>query len=348
MGKKNKEIIELNTVYKGLRYAVIISLLISAILIIITIDRDAMRKALNSLNPGMVAILFLLLFINWIFAGIQLRILVNATGNDISIKDSIIIFLAGSFISNVTPFATGGGPFQVYFLHKKGVNIGQASMVIVILFILRIFFFGLTSSLFLIFFNWAISPGIIPTYVFYVAFISGLLISTLVILFSLVPGITDIIIGYIFKIKGVKKMFKKSHKAKKLLVKARRELNEFHYSLEVLGKYKGKLILAGLCTLLYWSTLFLIMPFILKGLGLEPNFFKTYVMQTIFYLVIPYMPTPGASGIAEVGFASLFISFIPNNLLGLVTFIWRFLTFYVILFVGGFFALREIGWSENG
>ena len=91
----------------------------------------------------------------------------------------------------------------------------------------------------------------------------------------------------------------------------------------------------------------MVIPLILNGLGLEPHYLKSYVMQTIYYLVIPYMPTPGSSGIAELGFASLFISFIPGGLIGLVTFIWRFITFYLHLFVGGVFAFKEMGWKRG-
>ena len=86
----------------------------------------------------------------------------------------------------------------------------------------------------------------------------------------------------------------------------------------------------------------MIIPILLGGLGAEPNFFRAYVMQTIVYLILPYMPTPGASGIAEVGSASLFIAFIPQQLVGLVTFGWRLFTFHLVLLVGGIFAFREI------
>ena len=86
----------------------------------------------------------------------------------------------------------------------------------------------------------------------------------------------------------------------------------------------------------------MVIPVILDGLGVEPHYFRAYIMQTILYLVLPYMPTPGASGIAEVGSASLFVAFIPEKLVGLVTFGWRLFTFHLVLLVGGFFAFIEI------
>lgn len=73
---------------------------------------------------------------------------------------------------------------------------------------------------------------------------------------------------------------------------------------------------------------------------------EAYIMQTLIYLVLPFFPTPGASGVAELGVASLFIAFIPGNYLGIVVFGWRFFTFYLLLIPGGILCLREI--SKGG
>lgn len=338
---------ELNKVTQGLRFAIILSLFISAVLILFTMDGSSLNEALTGVSPVVIPFLFIMIILNWVFAGLRLKILLTTIGGRLTLLDSIVVYLAGAFISNVTPFATGGGPFQIYFLHKKGVNIGKASTVIVTQFILRIFFFGIASFIFLVFFNQAISPGVVPPYLFYLAFGLGFLFAVFLIIFSLVPAATERFLKLIFKINRLRSFFQNSYRAKKLLVKARKELRDFHASLDLLGKYKGRLLLAGLCTVFYWSTLFMIIPLTLKGLGLQPYYFRSYVMQTIFYLILPFMPTPGASGIAEIGFASIFVAFIPGSLIGLVTFIWRFISFYIILLIGGFFAFREIGWKRS-
>ena len=38
----------------------------------------------------------------------------------------------GKFYDNVTPFATGGQPMQIYYLNKKGLTGGTSSAVIMI------------------------------------------------------------------------------------------------------------------------------------------------------------------------------------------------------------------------
>src|SRR5690554_459474 len=343
----NSRLIDIKTVFGGLKIAILLSLLISAILILMTLDVDSFGKAIESINPGILLSILVLLLLNWFAAGLGFKIMTTTVGEKITLLEGVIIYLAGSFISYVTPFATGGGPFQVYLLHKKGINYGQATMVILTQFVLRILFFTCSSFVFLLFFNNLISPGVVPPYIFYLAFGAGFLITTSLILFSLIPGITDRLFNALFKINRFRNYVKKSYKAKKILVKIRIEIREYHESMKLLSNNKLKLFLSLLCTITYWSTLFMIIPFILIGLGLEPHFLQSYIMQTIFHLVIPYMPTPGASGIAELGFASVFISFIPRGIIGIVMIMWRFITFYFILIVGGILALKELGWKRR-
>jgi len=70
-------------------------------------------------------------------------------------------------------------------------------------------------------------------------------------------------------------------------------------------------------------------------------------MQVIFYFILPFMPTPGGSGTAEVGFASLFSLFVPLHLLGIFVGAWRFIAFYFNLCIGAIVLLVEIESLKN-
>lgn len=340
-----KKVLDKKYILRGLRLAILISLLISAFLIIFTIDTDSLLTVGSVMSSRYILYLVIVVILSWAFAALRLKLLLSTVGYNISFRSCFEVYLSGAFVSNVTPFASGGGPFQVYFLHKKGVNIGKSSTVVVIQFLIRLFFFGLLTPIFFIFFNWAVSSGVIPGSLFYLAFGSGIAISVGIILLVLIPGIMDKIINTIFRIKKLKKFVKNSYRAKRMLVKARAEMRDFRYSMEIMRGYKLELFVAWLFTAIRWSLMFIIVPLILLGMGLDPHFFRAYVMMTLIYLILPYMPSPGASGIAEVGVASLFVSFVPGSYVGLVTFAWRLFTFYAVLMVGGPIALKEIGRS---
>ena len=341
--ENRKQVVNKSKIIQGLKLAIVLSLLISSFIIFITFDRKALGDILDNIQVEFFLYILLLVLLQWSAASLLLKTLVKAVGDKIKFRTAFQIYLSGAFVANVTPFASGGAPFQIYFLHKKGVNIGKSTVVVVVQLLLRLFFFGFMTLVFLLFFGDIVSPGILPDTFFYIAFGGGLLVSLGIILLTLLPGVAEKIVNLLLRVARIRRFFKKNRRAKKLLVKARRELKEFRYSLVVISKKKKLLLAAAFFTVMNWSFLFLIMPILLVGLGGGSHFFQAYVMQTIFYLVLPFMPTPGASGIAEIGFASLFVSFIPGNLIGLVMFGWRLFTFYLLLLAGGFFAFREIG-----
>jgi uncharacterized membrane protein YbhN (UPF0104 family) len=53
-----------------------------------------------------------------------------------------------------------------------------------------------------------------------------------------------------------------------------------------------------------------------------------------------FIPTPGASGVAEVGFAALFSPVCPGELLSIYMLLWRFFTFYLGVIIGGIIVIN--------
>ncbi len=345
--KKENPGLDAGKALRGLKTAIGLSLLFSTLVILATFDEETFLKAISSLSPLIILEILILLMINFIAAGLEVKIMVKATGNNLALREGIKSYLVSSFASNVTPMASGGGPFQIYFLHKRGLSLGQATTVVLTKFVLRSFYFSFSSSFFLLFFNELISPGALPDRIFYFCIALGFLIAASIAAFCLSPDLINYLIKCLFRFEKVRNLVKRNYSLKRILVRGRKELRDFHHSMEVLAQHKKKVILAACCTFVYWSSLFLIVPVILKGLGYEPNFLQSYIMLTIFNLIIPYMPTPGASGMAELGFASIFVSFIPKGIIGLVTFLWRFVSFYLILIIGGLFTFRELGWKKR-
>ncbi|HER23735.1 MAG TPA: flippase-like domain-containing protein, partial [Candidatus Atribacteria bacterium] len=125
------------------------------------------------------------------------------------------------------------------------------------------------------------------------------------------------------------------------------EIKEFHKSFSLLKENWIKLLLSTFYTIIFWGIFFLVAPLLLWGFNQHFNFLHILVVQVIFYFILPFMPTPGGSGTAEVGFASLFSFFIPLHLLGLFVGIWRFVVFYFNLCIGAIVLLIEIKRIKN-
>jgi len=82
--------------------------------------------------------------------------------------------------------------------------------------------------------------------------------------------------------------------------------------------------------------------FILYGLGIEFSVYQVVAIQLLLSAVLLYMPTPGASGIAETGGALFFVTVCPKSLIGIFVLIWRFFTFYIGAVIGGIITMKKI------
>lgn len=103
---------------------------------------------------------------------------------------------------------------------------------------------------------------------------------------------------------------------------------------------------AAVLSVAYWMPLTFIPYLVLRGMGVSLSYWTAFVTSMSVYLVMAYVPTPGSSGGAEIGSAALFARLIPSRLLGVFVLMWRAVTFYLTMAVGGFFLVREaVSWS---
>jgi hypothetical protein len=340
----NEGSIDQRKIKKGLKYSLLVSVIALGLLFSLTINEDTLMK-IKRVNSVYLLLAIVINFLMWVVGGLRIKLISNALGEKISLKFAIKNFLVGAFISNITPFASGGGPIQVLLLHRKGLSLGKSSTVIIVQFVMRLLFFSILSPLFFFLFSDLIDPGMIPEEIFDLLIIFSLSISAIIIYFIWKPDKVKVLTERLRNLKFLQGLMK-SKKANQLIDRLYQEMEDFHESLWQLTKYKkSSLLLAAFFTIIFWVLFFIIAPVILLGLGVKPYFFRSFIVQTIFYLIIPYMPTPGASGAAEFGFATLFSSFVPSSLVGLLAIVWRFLTFYLVIIFGGVILFRMIAKS---
>jgi len=86
--------------------------------------------------------------------------------------------------------------------------------------------------------------------------------------------------------------------------------------------------------MLQWLVRYFVIYTLLLSLGVEVSFFETMILGWFVYFAILFIPTPGAVLGAEAAFYLIFASLLSTDLIGLVTFGWRFLTFYLQLTLG--------------
>ncbi len=343
--------IKRKNVIRGLKLSLSISIVVTVILLIRTIDLKELQQ-LKKIRIEYLALALVSMFMMWVSQGIRMKVLATALGERISFKEATKNYLAGAFVSNVTPFASGGGPIQVLFLHRQGMTLGKASSIIIVQWVLRHLFFGLLGPIFFFFYRDLIDPGKLPVEIFETAVIGSIIITIFLLFFVWKPQVIPYLAYKLMGLPGVRRFFNKDDnrvKFENLIERAYHEIEIFHDCLWKLAAHKKwELFWAIVLTGLFWLSFFMIAPIVLLGLGGKPYFARALIMQTIMFLILPYMPTPGASGAAELGFAAFFAPFVPLHLLGIIMVAWRLLTFYVIILVGSIIVLRILGKnSEN-
>jgi uncharacterized membrane protein YbhN (UPF0104 family) len=54
-----------------------------------------------------------------------------------------------------------------------------------------------------------------------------------------------------------------------------------------------------------------------------------WVLQWVVFTIMSFIPTPGATGGAELGFTAVYAALLPAGTIGIATAGWRMFTFYV-------------------
>ncbi|WP_231593698.1 lysylphosphatidylglycerol synthase transmembrane domain-containing protein [Methanosarcina siciliae] len=67
-----------------------------------------------------------------------------------------------------------------------------------------------------------------------------------------------------------------------------------------------------------------------------------FAAQVLLAIVMVILATTGASGVAELGAASIFSAFINASIIGVTIIAWRSLTYYMNLLLGGVMSLKMI------
>jgi uncharacterized protein (TIRG00374 family) len=110
---------------------------------------------------------------------------------------------------------------------------------------------------------------------------------------------------------------------------------------------------ACLLTLAFFWVRFATAYFILLGLGISttpstfvavgPPIFQIILVQSLLNFALYFSPTPGASGVAEAGSNALMSAWVKGAFELPYLVLWRVLTLFLSMFVGGLYVFRYLG-----
>ena len=279
---------------------------------------------------------FLCIIIYWFLKTLPLYYFTKSHKKSFTYKSAVILLLRTQFVNAITPFATGGQPYQVYYLNKEGVRSSTSTSIILenfIVYQIALVFLGIIAMLCNFLFH--IFPhNDILTHLITLGFV----INTLVIIVSFLVAfgkkinkkLVNIAIIILTKLKIVKNKEEK-------LAQWNESITNFHNSAKVLMKDKKLFFSMILVNLVALSILYMIPVFVLYAAGDFSSVSVPLAVITSAYVMLigSFVPIPGGTGGLEYGFVKFYGFFINGSLLSATMLIWRFITYYFGLIVGG-------------
>ena len=340
----NELILDKKRFLKGLVISLVIGIIVILIITFVTTNQNTWTS-LSYINKKYLFFAFVLMVFAAVIDALRIKMTVEAVNEKITFTEALKVYYISNFAGGITPFFSGTLPAQIYLFNKNIKNkmtLGKATMVATIIPLTKTLVFTIFTPIIFLTFKRTITNYTILSAIL----INGAILISLFFLFLFILTVRypEKMLGIIFKIQHLPCIlkFSKKERISHFFDRVILEIKEFHESFSLLKENWIKLLLSTLYTIIFWGTFFMAAPLLLRGFNLNFNLSHVLVMQIIFYFILPFMPTPGGSGTAEAGFASLFSLFIPLHLLGLFVGTWRFIVFYFNLCIGAIVLLVEI------
>lgn len=289
---------------------------------------------INNINKLWLLVAFLLMFLYWVLKALVRKKLVSKFNKKYSYLDSLKLSLELNFFNGVTPFATGGQPYEVYSLIKNKIKGTDATNIMIQNFItyqIALVFLGTLAMITNKFLH--IFPNGFLTNLITIGFSINLFVIVVLFVITFCKKIDKFVMKIIVFILSKFKVVKDTDST---IQKFQKYLEEFHEGATILLKDKKNFICMILLQLVALSTLYLIPLMLLYGMGdyTSLNCYKTIIISAYVMLIGSFVPIPGGTGGLEYGFVAFYGNFIKGSKLNATMLLWRFITYYFGIFLG--------------
>jgi uncharacterized protein (TIRG00374 family) len=359
---------------RGIQLVVAITLATFAYLLYDGIHTQQARLdlAFATMKPGWLVVAAVLALQEGVFGGLRMYVLGRVLSKELRVRTAVISEFVLMFCAGVTPGQAGAAPSQVAVLVHGGMKFVDVATAALVTASCTILFF-LVSAVTVFAFRasgWLVVEGAELDWLIgvSVAFFGSGLVGLL--LCAAYPPLLKAIIRL-----GARALTPIAHLALRLLSRLRRArawaratanhpgaleakmlrgVDEVHEGFMVYAD-RGKLayVVALLLTFGFFASRFAVAYFILLGLGIPttpdtfvaigPPIVQVVLVQALLNFALYLSPTPGASGIAEAGSATLMSPWVKGAYELPYLVLWRLLALFLCMFVGGIYVFRYLG-----
>ena len=296
---------------------------------------QAIVDQILNINIIWLLVAFLFIICYWLLRSCAVHTFIKMVDKKQKFQNSFLLMLRTQFVNAITPFATGGQPYQIYYLKKCGISLTNSTVIIVenfIVYQIALVTLGLIALFSNLIFH-IFSKNALLSHLIAIGFTMNTLVIILLFVVSFGKKINKKIINLGITILTKLKIVKDKQKQ---LDKWNETINQFHTSASLLLENKSKFTLTILYNFLALLCLYLIPLIVLFAMNDYSSINALEVIVTSAYVMLigSFVPIPGGSGGLEYGFVAFYGNFITGSVLSAVMLVWRFITYYFGMIIG--------------
>lgn len=325
---------------KNLKKNSIILLLITIVVLICILKDDfpSIIDTLKNANHLWIVMALLCFFVAIAFEARAYQEIIQGYQYQYTFKQSYKMLLITKFFNGITPFSSGGQPMQIYMLKKDGVRLTKATNIIIQNFIIyqaALVVFGIiaiiTNYYLKIFTEVTLLKQLVT-----IGFLMNTLVMVGLVIISFSSKFNHFMIQKGIVILSKLKLIKNKEEKQE---KWREKVDDFHEGAEYLKQNKSLCIRAFIYNIIYLALTYLMPYFVIMALAkttpVEVTPLKIICSSAYVLIMGSFVPIPGASGGIEFGYLKFFGNFISGSLLKASLLIWRTISYYLPMIIGG-------------
>lgn len=323
---------------KKYKINIILLVLISFFVLFLSL-KDNFTESIDNLlhlNYFWIIIACIFMGLNILFQSLSQYRFLKEIKQDYKFSSCLKLMTIAMFFNAITPFSSGGQPFEMYLLNKEGIKVTDSANALLQNFItyqFALIFAGtvaiILNKIFSIF-----PDGNLLKNVVLVGYAINVIVMSLIIFFSRAKKantkIFSKIFNFIFHFKFIKNREEKR-------IKAEKTLDDFYNSTAIMKNNFKNTIFSFIYNLLSLLCLYIIPVFVFLALKEYNviNALESIVLSAYTFLIGSFVPIPGATGGLEYGFMDFFGIFSSGAVLSSAMLLWRLITYYLGMIVGG-------------
>ena len=265
--------------------------------------------------------------------GCMIWYLLKGIGEQTTLLRCISYSFIGFFFSGITPSATGGQPVQLYYMKRDGNGLSAASVVLMTVAIIYKLVLVLIGIGMLVLWN-----GSLKVYLrsYYGLYFLGLFLNIALVVILLLVMFSQRTIRTCFDwIEKVLVHFRLWKNTGSKRERVEQFLSGYQNTVDFLRSHKRMIGVTVAGTFIQRFSVFVLTYVVYRGLGLSGvTALDVVFVQAAVYIAVDMLPVPGAQGITEAMYRSVFENIFVGNYLVVSVCITRGLSFYLVMLIG--------------